>query len=661
MIAPDNLTEIEALAWPLKWVTSKQIIYIAQSGINDQVFNMQTGTISVQAENIFPIIKKFLYSDHEIFLRELVSNAVDATTKLQVLAQRGEVKGEIGNTQIEIIQNPEEKTIIIRDRGIGMTEEEILKYLNQIALSSATEFLEKYKDSSVIGHFGLGFYSAFMVADKVDVITKSWLKGAKAVKWTCSGDPEYTIEQIKKKERGTDIVLHINEENKAFLEKPRLDELLDKYCKFLPVEILFGTKTEYFETGEGEDKKEESREVPNIINETNPLWKKLPTDLKDSDYKAFYRQLYPMTPEPMFWIHLNIDFPFNLTGVLYFPKLGNSMEVTRNKIHLYSNQVFVTDDVRDIVPEWLLLLHGVIDSPDIPLNVSRSYLQADSHVKKISEYITRKVADKLHELFKSDRSAFEKKWRDLGVFVKYGVISDKKFEERAMNFTLVENTKGEFSLLTEYKEKIAANQTDKHGKVVIIYTNDPEGQHAQIKSAEQRGYEVLRFDTVLDNHWMQHLEHRAELGFVFVRVDSETVDNLVQKDETRTSVLSEKEVASVKTLFEAVAKTHTGASVQLSPLAPEDQPVLVTRPEFMRRMKEMQSLHGMGAMGDMPDSFNIVVNTNHPVIVGKLLKTKDKDKQSNLAQYLLNLALLQQGMLRGEALTGFVGQTLEKL
>jgi molecular chaperone HtpG len=621
---------------------------------------MQKGTISVQTENIFPIIKKFLYSDHEIFLRELVSNAVDATTKLQVLAQRGEVKGEIGDTHIEIIQNPEEKQIIIRDRGIGMTEEEVLKYLNQIAFSSATEFLEKYKDSGIIGHFGLGFYSAFMVADKVEVLTKSWQEGAKAVKWACAGDPEFSIEEVDKAERGTDIVLYINEENKDFLEKFKLEGLLEKYCKFLPIEIQFGTKTEYFETGEGEEKKEESRQVPNIINETHPLWKKLPTELQDADYQAFYRQLYPMAPDPMFWIHLNIDFPFNLTGVLYFPKLGNSMELTRNKIHLYSNQVFVTDDVRDIVPEWLLLLHGVIDSPDIPLNVSRSYLQADGNVKKISEYITRKVADKLHDLFKNDRPAFEQKWRDLGVFVKYGVISDSKFEDRAKNFTLAENTLGEFFLLSDYKEKIKGNQTDKHGKTVVIYTNDPEGHHAAIKLAEQRGYDVLRLDTVLDNHWMQHLEYRSELGFVFVRIDSDTIDNLVQKDEKRESVLSEKEQEKVKNLFENIAKAQPGASVQLSPLAPEEQPVQVTRPEFMRRMKEMQALHGMGGM-DMPDNYNIVVNTNHPVISGKLLKIKGEDAQGELAKYLLNLALLQQGMLRGEALAGFIGKSLERI
>lgn len=622
---------------------------------------MQTGTISVQTENIFPIIKKFLYSDHEIFLRELVSNAVDATTKLQVLANRGDVKGEIGDTTIEILLEESEKKLVIRDRGIGMTEEEVLKYLNQIAFSSAAEFLEKNKDSAIIGHFGLGFYSAFMVADKVEVVTKSWQKGAKAVRWTCEGNPEFSIEEVKKAGRGTDVILYINEENKDFLDRRRIESLLEKYCKFLPVPIQFGTRTEYVETGEGEDKKEEKREVPNIINETRPIWKKQPTDLKDEDYLAFYRQLYPLAPEPMFWIHLNIDYPFNLTGVLYFPRLGNAVEVTRNKIHLYSNQVYVTDDVRDIVPEWLLLLHGVIDSPDIPLNVSRSYLQSDVNVKKISEYITRKVADKLHDLFKNDRPAFEQKWRDLGVFVKYGMISDKKFEERAMNFAFVENVQREFFLLNDYKEKIKGGQTDKHGKVVVIYTNDPEGHDAQIKAARARGYDVVRLDSVLDNHWMQHLEYRSDLGLVFLRVDSDTADNLIQKDEKRESVLSEKEQAEIKALFEAVVKNQPGASVTLSPLSPDDQPVLVTKPEFMRRMKEMQSLHGMGGPGDFPDAYNVVVNTNHPVIAQKLLKTEDETGRSDLSQYLVNLALLQQGMLRGEALTGFVQATLGKL
>lgn len=619
---------------------------------------MQKGTISVQTENIFPIIKKFLYSDHEIFLRELVSNAVDATTKLRILAERGDVKGEIGDTTIEIIREEAENRIIVRDRGIGMTEEEVLKYLNQIAFSSAAEFLDKYKDSGIIGHFGLGFYSAFMVADRVEVVTRSWQEGAAGVKWSCDGSPEFTIESVDKAERGTDIILYINEENKDFLEQSRLEGLLTKYCRYLPVPIQFGTKTEYFETGEGEEQKEESKEVPNIINDTRPIWKKLPVDLNDEDYRKFYHDLYPMAAEPMFWIHLNIDFPFNLTGVLYFPKLGNAMEVTRNKIHLYSNQVYVTDDVRDIVPEWLLLLHGVIDSPDIPLNVSRSYLQSDANVKKISEYITRKVADKLNDLFKADRASYEQKWRDLGVFVKYGAISDKKFDDRAMNFTLVENTKGAFYLVNEYKEHIQANQTDKHGKVVCIYTNDVDGHDSFIKAALNRGYDVLRLDTVLDNHWIQHLEYRSELGLTFVRVDSDTVDNLVQKDEKRESVLSEQEVEGLKTLFTGIA--GSSGRVECKPLAPDDQPVLITRPEFMRRMKEMQSMQGMG-LGDFPDTYNVVVNTNHPVIVQKLVTIEQEAEKSGLARYLYELALLQQGMLRGEALTDFVGKTLGRL
>ena len=623
---------------------------------------MQKGTISVQTENIFPIIKKFLYSDHEIFLRELVSNAVDATTKLRILAERGEVKNEIGDTTIEIIREADAKRIIIRDRGIGMTEEEVLKYLNQIAFSSAAEFLDKYKDSAIIGHFGLGFYSAFMVADKVEVVTKSWKEeGTQGVRWTCEGNPEFSIETVDKAERGTDIILYVNEENADFLSNNRLQELLDKYCRFLPIPIQYGMKTEYLDvedSEEGDENKEpQTMEVPNIINDTRPLWKKQPTELKEADYKAFYRELYPMAPEPMFWIHLNIDYPFNLTGVLYFPKIGATLEATRNKIHLYSNQVYVTDDVRDIVPEWLLLLHGIIDSPDIPLNVSRSYLQSDTNVKKISEYITRKVGYKLNELFKEDRPAFEQKWRDLGVFIKYGVISDKKFDEKAANFTLVENTKGEFYLLSDYKEHIKANQTDKHNKTVCIYTNDPEGQDALIKAAYNRGYDVLRLDTVLDNHWMQHIEYKAESGIVFVRIDSDTLDKLVQKDEKRESVLSEAETETVKKVFEGISSKD--GRVECSALAPDDQPVVIVRPEFMRRMKEMQSLQGMG-MGDFPDMYNVVVNTNHPLIAQKLVTEPEAD-QKILAQYLYDLALLQQGMLRGEALTYFINKTLSTL
>jgi len=495
----------------------------------------------------------------------------------------------------------------------------------------------------------------------VEVVSHSWQKGAKAVKWTCEGTPEFSIETVKKTGRGTDVILYINEENSAFLEKQRLEELLEKYCKFLPVPIQFGTRTEYDTTGEGDDRKEEKREVPNLINDTHPIWKKTPTDLKDEDYLRFYRTLYPMAAEPMFWIHLNIDFPFNLTGVLYFPKLGNAMEVTRNKIHLYCNQVFVTDDVREIVPEWLLLLHGVIDSPDIPLNVSRSYLQSDANVKKISEYIAKKVADKLHELFKADRSAFEQKWRDLGVFVKYGMVSDQKFQERAMNFALLENTAGEFYLLNDYKEKIKVNQTDKHQKIVCIYTQDPEGHDALVRAARNRGYDVLKMDTALDNHWMQHLEFRSELGVLFVRVDSDTLDQLVQKDETKASVLGEKEVETVKSVFEKVVGANAASGqVSCQPLAPDDLPVSITKPEFLRRMKEMQAMHGMSG-ADFPDSYNVVVNTNNPLVSEKLLQMESAGEQAALAKYLYEVALLQQGMLRGGALTQFVTETLSRL
>lgn len=617
---------------------------------------MQKGTISVQTENIFPIIKKFLYSDHEIFLRELVSNAVDATTKLQVLAQRGEISGEIGDTTIEIILNEAEKQLIIRDRGIGMTEDEVVRYLNQIAMSSAAEFLEKYQDSSVIGHFGLGFYSAFMVASKVEVRTLSWKPGSTAVRWECEGSPEYSIEPIDKTERGTEIVLHINEENSEFLGKFRIEELLDKYCKFLPGRIVFGTKTEYVasEEVEGEDKQETSVEVPNVINNPTPIWKRAPSELTDEEYAAFYREQYPMAGDPMFWIHLNIDYPFNLTGVLYFPKLGSSIENTRNKIHLYCNQVFVTDDVRNIVPEWLQLLHGVIDSPDIPLNVSRSYLQSDANVKKISDYITKKVGDKLHDLFKQDRKAFEQKWRDLGVFVKYGMVADEKFQERGKQFSLLANTENEFFLLEEYKEKIKEHQTDKHGKTVCIYTNDPAGHDALIQAARRRHYDVLVMDTMLDNHWMQHVEYRSDMGLLFVRVDSDTLDNIVQKDEQKTSVLGDTEVAAVKSLFETVAKSAPGVQVECKALAPDDAPVAVVKPEFMRRMKEMQMLQGMGDA--FPDSYNVVVNTNHPLIVQKV--AANAEGSTDMVQYLYDLALLQQGMLKGGALTKFVEKSL---
>ncbi|KGE88455.1 molecular chaperone HtpG [Phaeodactylibacter xiamenensis] len=620
---------------------------------------MQKGNISVQTENIFPIIKKFLYSDHEIFLRELVSNAVDATNKLRTLAKRGEVKGDIGDTTIEILLDADAQTLTIRDKGIGMTADEVQKYLNQVAFSSASEFLEKYKDdASIIGHFGLGFYSAFMVSSKVEVKTLSYQEGAQGVTWTCEGNPEYTLEENDKDFRGTDVILHINDEDKEFLENHRIQQLLDKYCKFLPVEIKFGTRTETVTEGEGDDAEEKQVEVDNIINNPSPAWRKQPADLTDEDYKAFYNELYPFSTPPMFWIHLNIDYPFNLTGILYFPKLGNNFEVQKNKIQLYSNQVYVTDDVKDIVPEFLTMLHGVIDSPDIPLNVSRSYLQSDSNVKKITGYITKKVADKLADLYKKERDNFISKWDDLGVFIKYGMISDEKFYDRALPFTLVKSLDGTFTPIDEYKEKVKEQQTDKYDKIVMLYTHAPDQHNTFTEAAKNKGYDVLIFDNVIDNHFMQHLEQK--LGDVtFVRVDSDTVDNLVQKDEATESVLNEDEQNTVKGVFEKIV-TDKGSSVITKALSPEDQPVTITRPEFMRRMKEMQSLQGM-SFGDFPDSVNVVVNTNHPLVAQKLLKEEDEGKQQEVADYLYKLAMLNQQMLKGADLTAFINKSLDFL
>jgi molecular chaperone HtpG len=620
---------------------------------------MQKGNISVQTENIFPIIKKFLYSDHEIFLRELVSNAVDATNKLRTLAKRGDIEGDIGDTTIEILLDGDAKTLTIRDKGIGMTEDEVQKYLNQVAFSSASEFLEKYKDdASIIGHFGLGFYSAFMVSSKVEVKTLSYQEGAKGVTWTCEGNPEYTLEENDKDFRGTDVILHINDEDKEFLENNRIQQLLDKYCKFLPVEIKFGTRTETITEGEGDDAEEKQIEVDNIINNPNPTWRELPADLEDEDYKAFYNELYPFSTPPMFWIHLNIDYPFHLTGILYFPKLGNNFEAQKNKIQLYSNQVYVTDEVKEIVPEFLTMLHGVIDSPDIPLNVSRSYLQSDSNVKKITGYITKKVADKLADLYKKDRENFVSKWDDLGVFIKYGMISDEKFYDRALPFTLVKSLDGSFTPIEEYKEKIKPQQTDKHDKIVMLYTHAPDQHNTFTESATAKGYDVLVFDNVIDNHFMQNIEQK--LGDVtFVRVDSDTVDNLVQKDEETESVLNEEEQNTVKGLFEKIV-TEQGSSVVTKAMSPEDQPVTITRPEFMRRMKEMQSLQGM-SFGDFPDSVNVVVNTNHPLVAQKLLQEKDEGKQQEVADYLYKLAMLNQQMLKGADLTAFINKSLNFL
>ena len=617
---------------------------------------MAKGKISVQTENIFPIIKQFLYSDQEIFLRELVSNAVDATTKLKTLASLGELKGEIGDTKIEILLDKQNNTITIKDQGIGMTEAEVEKYLNQVAFSSAEEFLEKYKNqASIIGHFGLGFYSAFMVADKVDVITKSY-KGDDAVMWTCDGSPEFEITPNVKSDRGTEIVLHVSEDSKEYLEDSKISELLNKYCKFLPVEIKFGTKEITKSEGEGEDKKEIKEDVDNIINNPNPLWKKKPNDLTDEDYKNFYSELYPFSQPPLFWIHLNIDFPFNLTGILYFPKLNNSLEVQKNKIQLYSNQVYVTDEVKDIVPEFLTLLHGVIDSPDIPLNVSRSYLQADSNVKKITSYITKKVAEKLASIFKEDRPLFEQRWDETGVFVKYGMISNEKFNDKAKDFTLLKSTDGEYFTIEEYKEKIKPNQTDKYDKIVCIYANNATEQYTYIQEAKEAGYEVLLLDNVIDNHFIQHLEYKGD-GLTFVRVDSDTTDNLVQKDESKDSVLTEAEQEKVKSLFTDVLTDLKGGSIELKNLNPNQAPVMITKPEFMRRMKEMQMMQGM-QMGDFPDAHNVIVNTNHPFIATKLLKKKKKG-QEDAIQYLHKLALLNQNMLKGEDLAKFISKSMD--
>lgn len=616
---------------------------------------MTKGNISVQTENIFPIIKQFLYSDQEIFLRELISNAVDATTKLKTLGSKGEFKGEIGDITIEILLDKENKTLTIRDKGIGMTEDETMKYLNQVAFSSAQEFLDKYKgEANIIGHFGLGFYSAFMVADKVEVVTKSWKENSEPVRWICDGNPEYSIENAEKEHRGTDIILHINDESVEYLEQNKIQGLLDKYCKFLPVLIQFGTKTETNYEGEGDDEKAVETVVPNLINNPHPIWKKLPSELTDDDYKNFYEELYPYSTPPLFWIHLNIDYPFNLTGILYFPKMNNSMEIQKNKIQLYSNQVYVTDDVKEIVPEFLTLLHGVIDSPDIPLNVSRSYLQSDKEVKKITGYITKKVADKLNELFKNKRDDYQDKWRDIGMFVKYGMLSDDSFYEKAKNFALLQNAENQYFTIEEYKEKIKEQQTDKNGKLVFIYTNNPKAHDSFIASAKAKNYDILIFDSMIDNHFMQKLEYSLE-NISFVRVDADTANNLVKKDEVIESVLSETEQNEVKEIFTKVNAEK--GTVVLTPLSPNDQPVTITRPEFMRRMKEMQMLQGM-SMGDFGDFYNVVINTNNPLIANKLLKAEG-DARDNIAKYLTDLALLNQGMLEGADLTAFVQKSLE--
>ena len=627
---------------------------------------MATGNINVSVENIFPLIKKFLYSDHEIFLRELISNATDATLKLKHLTNIGETKVEYGNPIIEIKADKEKKQLHIIDQGLGMTEEEVQKYINEVAFSGAEEFLEKYKDSAkdsgIIGHFGLGFYSAFMVADKVEIITKSF-KDEPAAHWTCDGSTSYTLEAHDKKERGTEIILHINEEELEFLEDQKIQELLTKYNKFMPVPIKFGTKTETLP--KPEDAKEEdpapTQEVDNIINNPTPAWTKQPTDLKEEDYKGFYRELYPMQfEEPLFNIHLNVDYPFNLTGILYFPKLGQDMNMQKDKIQLYQNQVFVTDNVEGIVPEFLTMLRGVIDSPDIPLNVSRSYLQADGAVKKISSYITRKVADKLSSLFKSDREDFEKKWNDIKVVIEYGMLSEDKFFEKADKFAVYPTVDDTYLTFDELQEKIKENQTDKDGKLVILYASNKDEQHAYIAAAQDKGYEVLLLDSPIVSHLIQKLETSKE-NISFARVDGDHIDNLIKKDEETISKLSDEEKEVLKTDLEKVIPKEK-YTVQLEAMDSNASPFMITQPEFMRRMKEMQQTGGggMNMFGNMPEMHNLIVNTNHDLI-NQIKDTKTDKKKERLIKQSLDLARLSQNLLKGEELTDFIKRSFEMI
>lgn len=624
------------------------------------------GTVNVQTENIFPLIKKFLYSDHEIFLRELVSNAVDATSKLKVLSAAGEAKGELGDLKVEVILDKEAGTLTVKDRGIGMTEEEIQKYINQIAFSGAEEFVNKYKGKEgaeqIIGHFGLGFYSAFMVAKQVQIRTLSFKEGAQAVQWESDGTPEFEITEIDKSDRGTEIILHLADDSLEFLEKSRVEGILNKYCKFLPVEIKFGTKTEWVEdpAGEKDEKgnvKKVEVQVDNIINNPTPAWVKAPADLTDEDYAKFYRELYPMSFEsPLFHIHLNVDYPFNLTGILYFPKLKENIEVQKNKIQLYSNQVFITDSVGEIVPEFLTLLHGVLDSPDIPLNVSRSYLQADGNVKKISAHITKKVADKLAQMFKDDRKDFESKFEDLKVFIEYGMLTEDKFYEKGEKFTLLKNLEGNYLTIEEYIEKIKPLQTDKDGKTVVLYANNFDAQHQFVEAAKERGYDVVLFDSPLSPHFISKLESKLE-NVSFARVDSDTLDKLIKKEDEAPSLLSDKEKETLKPIFEEVINKDK-FTVHFENMSEKEPPIVITQPEFIRRMMEQQKLGGGGGMfGAFPEMYTLAVNSNHPV-VGSILK-KQKDNKQKLAKQLCDLAMLSQGMLKGEELTKFINRSID--
>lgn len=623
---------------------------------------MSSGKINVSVENIFPLIKKFLYSDHEIFLRELISNATDATLKLKHLSNLGEAKGDIGDPQIEIKIDAENKTLHIIDQGIGMSAEEVEKYINQVAFSGAEEFLEQYKDSAadsgIIGHFGLGFYSAFMVAEKVEIITKSF-KDEPAAHWSCDGSPEYTLVAHDKTDRGSEIILHIDEDSKEFLEEARIKALLEKYNKFMPIPIKFGTKEETLPLAEdaAEDAKSETVTVDNIINNPSPAWTKQPSELKDEDYNGFYRELYPMQfEEPLFNIHLNVDYPFNLTGILYFPKLNNDLNLQKDKIQLYQNQVFVTDNVEGIVPEFLTLLRGVIDSPDIPLNVSRSYLQADGAVKKISNYITRKVADKLSSLFKKDRAAFEQKWNDIKVVIEYGMLSEDKFYEKAEKFALYPTIDGSFFTLEELKEATKDLQTDKDNKHIILYASNVDEQHAYIEAAKEKGYQVVLLDSPIVSHLIQKLESSNE-NLSFARVDGDAIENLIKKEEATVSKLSEEEKEKLQPLIEEVVPKEK-YSIQLEALSSTQLPFVLTQPEFMRRMKEMQQAGGNAMFGQMPEMYNLVVNTNHP-LVEQILNTKTEKKRTRLIQQTLDLARLSQNLLKGEELTHFIQRSVD--
>lgn len=619
---------------------------------------MQSGKINVQTENIFPVIKKFLYSDHDIFLRELVSNAVDATQKLRTLVRLGKAQVDMTDETIEIVVNKEDKTIKVIDKGIGMTADEVQKYITQIAFSSAEEFLEKYKgtdSANIIGHFGLGFYSAFMVSDRVEIFTKSYQEGAQAVHWSCDGSPNYEMEECEKSSHGTEIVLHVTDEEAEFLEENRIIQLLKKYCRFLPVPIRCGNE-KYWDKPEGEEKEVEM-ERPRIINNVNPLWKQSPANLKQEDYVAFYRELYPMTfDEPLFQIHLNVDYPFNLTGVLYFPKVKNQLEVQKNKVQLYCNQVFITDQLDGVIPEFMQLLHGVIDSPDIPLNVSRSFLQSDASVKKISAHISKKVSDKLEEMFKNDREDFEKKWEDIKIFIQYGSITDEKFWDRAKSFFLLKNVEGKYFTLDEYKTYIETLQKDKNETLIYLYAADAEKQHIYIQSAQERGYDVLLMDSILDAHFINMLEQKLEKS-KFARVDADVIDKLIEKEDSLISKLSEEERKNLSEIFENSVEKEK-FTVVVESLSDTDLPVMIMQNEFMRRFQDMERLSGQNGMYGRFEHYNLVVNDNNEVITN-LLKEEDAEKKSQKTQQLVDLALLSQNMLTGEKLSQFVRRSLD--